>query len=427
MEDRGNRTKKPQTNGNLPQSQRYGLAPTIQKPSTMKKFSVLFFFLLVSVWGYSQTTVTLEDQCNCEVLSGTDVTAAGATTPTGADLGDIYVNTNTGTIYFWDGDSWEFTAVDTNTTNSAFSVVGTDLVLTDSEGNTVSVPLAEKAKPYYRKTYATAFEEFMPEPEIEIITPIRDLKISREDEVDYLRKAGVEMNWSKVEYSINKGIWGTSVGGKETLSSSDELPPEAYPTPMEKSGSETVSIGFEQGEPVSLNEQLLEPLMVIRELEKLAAPWGVGRDVHVGDTIIGIKGRVGFEAAASRIMIDAHLALEKHVLSRWQLHWKEQIGQWYGMFVHEAQYLEPVMRDLESFLESSQKNVTGKVRLRLRPYSFSVTGVESPFDLMNASFASYGEMNKAWTAEEVDGFTRIMGNQQRIWYAVNGTDGQNQE
>ena len=264
-------------------------------------------------------------------------------------------------------------------------------------------------------------------PEIEIITPIRDLKISREDEVDYLRKAGVEMNWSKVEYSINKGIWGTSVGGKETLSSSDELPPEAYPTPMEKSGSETVSIGFEQGEPVSLNEQLLEPLMVIRELEKLAAPWGVGRDVHVGDTIIGIKGRVGFEAAASRIMIDAHLALEKHVLSRWQLHWKEQIGQWYGMFVHEAQYLEPVMRDLESFLESSQKNVTGKVRLRLRPYSFSVTGVESPFDLMNASFASYGEMNKAWTAEEVDGFTRIMGNQQRIWYAVNGTNGQIQE
>ncbi|MEA3460951.1 MAG: argininosuccinate synthase, partial [Bacteroidota bacterium] len=264
-------------------------------------------------------------------------------------------------------------------------------------------------------------------PDLEIITPIRELKISREDEIDYLRKAGIEMNWSKVEYSINKGIWGTSVGGKETLSSSDELPPEAYPTPMEKSGSETVNIGFELGEPVSLNGQLLEPLMVIRELEKLAAPWGVGRDVHVGDTIIGIKGRVGFEAAASRMIIDAHLALEKHVLSRWQLHWKEQIGQWYGMFVHEAQYLEPVMRDLESFLESSQKNVTGMVTLRLRPYSFSVTGVDSPYDLMNASFATYGEMNKTWTAEEVDGFTRILGNQQRIWYAVNGTDNQLQE
>jgi len=258
-------------------------------------------------------------------------------------------------------------------------------------------------------------------PEIEIITPIRDLKISREDEIDYLRKAGVKMNWSKVEYSINKGIWGTSVGGKETLSSSGELPSEAYPTTMDKSGSESVSIGFDQGEPVSFNGQNMEPLVVIRELEKIAAPWGVGRDVHVGDTIIGIKGRVGFEAAAARIIIDAHLALEKHVLTRWQLHWKEQIGQWYGMFVHEAQYLEPVMRDLEAFLESSQKNVSGTVSLRLRPYSFSVTGVESPYDLMNASFATYGEMNKAWTAEEVNGFTRILGNQQRIWFDLNGT------
>jgi argininosuccinate synthase len=261
-------------------------------------------------------------------------------------------------------------------------------------------------------------------PDIEIITPIRDLQISREEEIDYLKKAGIEMNWSKVEYSINKGIWGTSVGGKETLNSLDELPSEAYPTPMKNSGSETMTIGFDQGEPVSLNGQKLEPLVVINELEKLAAPWGVGRDVHVGDTIIGIKGRVGFQAAAARMIIDAHLALEKHVLTRWQLHWKEQIGQWYGMFVHEAQYLEPVMRDLEAFLESSQKNVTGEVSLRLRPYSFAVTGVESSFDLMNTTFATYGEMNKTWTAEEVNGFTRILGNQQRIWYAVNGTKDQ---
>lgn len=259
-------------------------------------------------------------------------------------------------------------------------------------------------------------------PEIEVITPIRDLKISREDEIEYLKMEEVEMNWSNVKYSINQGLWGTSVGGKETLTSTGELPEEAYPTPMDKSGSETVTLGFEEGEPVSLNGQILEPLVVIRELEKLAAPWGVGRDVHVGDTIIGIKGRVGFEAAAARIIIDAHLALEKHVLSRWQLHWKEQIGQWYGMFVHEAQYLEPVMRDLEKFLESSQKTVTGEVTVRLRPYSFSVTGVDSPHDLMNASFATYGEMNRAWTAEEVDGFTRILGNQQRIWYAVNGME-----
>ncbi len=259
-------------------------------------------------------------------------------------------------------------------------------------------------------------------PEIEVITPIRDLKISREDEIDYLKKSGLEMEWSKMDYSINQGIWGTSVGGKETLSSSDELPSEAYPTPMEKTGTETFTLGFDQGEPVSLNGQVFEPLVAIRELEKLAAPWGVGRDVHVGDTIIGIKGRVGFEAAAARIIIDAHLALEKHVLTKWQLHWKEQIGQWYGMFVHEAQYLEPVMRDLEAFLESSQKTVCGEVHIRLRPYTYAVTGVDSEHDLMKASFASYGEMNRAWTAEEVDGFTKILGNQQKIWYAVNGSE-----
>ncbi len=259
-------------------------------------------------------------------------------------------------------------------------------------------------------------------PEIGILTPIRELKISREDEIEYLQKEGVVMNWKKMEYSINQGIWGTSVGGKETLSSAGELPEEAFPTKVKKSGTETVTIDFEQGEPVGLNGQTFEPLVVVKELEKIAGVWGVGRDVHVGDTIIGIKGRVGFEAAAARVIIDAHLALEKHVLTRWQLHWKEQIGQWYGMFVHEAQYLEPVMRDLEQFLESSQKNVTGTVTIRLRPYCHSVTGVESQYDLMNSSFASYGEMNRAWTAEEVNGFTRILGNQQRIWFSVNGKE-----
>lgn len=260
-------------------------------------------------------------------------------------------------------------------------------------------------------------------PDIEIITPIRELQLTREQEIDYLVEAGVDMDWSKVGYSINKGIWGTSIGGKETLSSKDELPEEAYPLKVEVNGSEQISIGFDKGEPVSLNGTTMEPLAVIKELEKLAAPWGIGRDVHVGDTIIGIKGRVGFEAAAARIIIDAHLALEKHVLSRWQLHWKEQVGQWYGMFVHESQYLEPVMRNLEAFLESSQENVSGEVHLRLRPYSFTVTGIESPFDLMNADFAAYGEMNKAWTAQEVDGFTKILGNQQRIWFSVNKQEG----
>lgn len=259
-------------------------------------------------------------------------------------------------------------------------------------------------------------------PEIEVITPIRDLKISREDEIDYLKSQGIVMNWNKVKYSINQGIWGTSVGGKETLTSHDELPETAFPTKVSKKGSEVITLGFEEGEPVDLQGTTYEPLVVIRELEKKAAPYGVGRDVHVGDTIIGIKGRVGFQAAAARILIDAHLALEKHVLTRWQLHWKEQVGQWYGMFVHEAQYLEPVMRDLEKFMESTQKNVTGKVSVRLRPYSYRITGVSSPHDLMSSSFASYGEMNKAWSAEEVNGFTRILGNQQRIWYAVNGLE-----
>lgn len=259
-------------------------------------------------------------------------------------------------------------------------------------------------------------------PDIEVITPIRDLKISREDEVDYLKSQGIVMNWNKVAYSINQGIWGTSVGGKETLTSHDELPETAFPTKVTKKGTEVVTIGFEEGEPVSLNGTTYEPLVVIRELEKLAAPYGVGRDVHVGDTIIGIKGRVGFQAAAARILIDAHLALEKHVLTRWQLHWKEQVGQWYGMFIHEAQYLEPVMRDLEKFMDSTQKKVTGEVSIRLRPYSYRIIGVSSPHDLMSSSFAAYGEMNKAWSAEEVNGFTRILGNQQRIWYAVNGME-----
>ncbi len=258
-------------------------------------------------------------------------------------------------------------------------------------------------------------------PELEIITPIRELQISREDEVDYLRGQGIEMNFEKVKYSINQGLWGTSVGGKETLSSGDELPEEAYPAVVKKTSTELITLEFSRGEPVGLNGRKPGSLEVIREVEEMAAPWGVGRDIHVGDTIIGIKGRVGFEAAAARLIIDAHLALEKHVLTRWQLHWKEQVGNWYGMFVHEAQYLEPVMRDLEQFLESSQKNVTGKVKIRIRPYHFAVTGVESPFDLMNPEYASYGEMNRAWTAAEVDGFTKILGTQQRIWYAVNGS------
>lgn len=256
-------------------------------------------------------------------------------------------------------------------------------------------------------------------PEIEVITPIRELKISRENEIAYLAENGIMMEAKQVEYSINKGLWGTSVGGKETLTSHQELPDTAYPSGPPVSGTEVVDIRFEKGEPVGINGEKMAPVEVIRKLDKIGSSYAIGRDVHVGDTIIGIKGRVGFEAPAPRMLIDAHLALEKHVLTRWQLHWKEQVGGWYGMFVHEAQFLEPVMRNLEDFLASTQENVTGSVTLRLRPYNHVVTGVTSKYDLMDAEFAAYGEENRDWSAADVDGFTKLFGNQQKIWHRKN--------
>ncbi len=256
-------------------------------------------------------------------------------------------------------------------------------------------------------------------PEIEVITPIRELKISREKEIEYLEKHGIDVKKEKVKYSINKGLWGTSVGGKETLTSHEELPDEAYPSGSPESGTEILEIGFRQGEAISLNGKSMEPVELIRQVDKTGNRFAVGRDVHVGDTIIGIKGRVGFEAAAARILIDAHFALEKHVLTRWQIHWKEQVGNWYGMFVHEAQFLEPVMRNLEDFLQSTQKNVTGTVKVRLRPYAHAITGVSSDYDLMDAEVAAYGEENKDWDASDVDGFTIVLANQQRIWHKKN--------
>jgi argininosuccinate synthase len=256
-------------------------------------------------------------------------------------------------------------------------------------------------------------------PEIEVITPIRELRISREKEIEYLAENGIAMEKGEVRYSINKGLWGTSIGGRETLTSHEELPEDAWPSGPPKTGTELLEITFEKGEPVGINGQAKNPLEVIRSIERIGSAYAIGRDVHVGDTIIGIKGRVAFEAAAARMLIDAHLALEKHVLTRWQLYWKEQIGAWYGMFVHEAQFLEPVMRNIEDFLESTQQNVTGKVTLRLRPYHHTVTGVVSEFDLMDAKVAAYGEENRNWSAEDVDGFTKLLGIQQSIWHRKN--------
>ena len=246
-------------------------------------------------------------------------------------------------------------------------------------------------------------------PEIEIITPIRDKKLSREEEIEYLKSKGVDEDWKKMEYSINQGIWGTSIGGKETLNSLQSLPEEAYPCPLEREGELIFSLYFEKGEPYTIdNTRYAHPTELIKELEHLAAPWAVGRDTHVGDTIIGIKGRVGFEAAAPLIILSAHKLLEKHTLSKWQQYWKEQLGNWYGMFIHEGLYLEPVMRDVEMFLESTQEYVSGKVHIRLRPYHFEAIGIESPYDMMNSSFGDYGEMNKAWSAEDIKGFTKVM-------------------
>ncbi len=257
-------------------------------------------------------------------------------------------------------------------------------------------------------------------PKVGIITPIRDLKLSREAEIEYLHKHGIEINAEKAKYSINKGIWGTSVGGKETLSSKGVLPEEAWPTQVTKTGSEEVVLEFEKGELVGLNGiKYNHPTQAILALQEIAAPYGVGRDIHVGDTIIGIKGRVGFEAAAPVVIIKAHHALEKHTLTKWQLSWKDQLAMFYGNWMHEGQFHDPVMRDIEAFLANTQKTVTGKVFVQLLPYRFVIIGIESDHDLMSSKYGTYGEMNEGYTGEDVKGFSKIFGNQVSIWHKVN--------
>ena len=256
-------------------------------------------------------------------------------------------------------------------------------------------------------------------PGVEIITPIRDLKLSREAEIEYLKGKGVDLNFTKALYSINKGLWGTSVGGKETLSSKGMLPEEAWPTQVTATGSQEVKLSFVKGELKAVDGKSFEhPSQAIQYLQTIAGPYGVGRDIHVGDTIIGIKGRVGFEAAAPMVILKAHHALEKHVLTKWQLNWKDQLAQFYGNWLHEGQILDPVMRDIEAYLENSQQNVTGDVFVNLQPYRFQVIGIESPYDLMSSKFGKYGEMNTGFTGDDVRGFSKIFGNQTSIWNAV---------
>lgn len=256
-------------------------------------------------------------------------------------------------------------------------------------------------------------------PEMEIITPTRDMKLTREYEIDYLRKHGFNGDFKKLEYSYNKGLWGTSICGKETLHSELGLPEDAYLEQVTASGTETLKISFVKGEISAVNGvEYADKVDAIRAVEAIGAKYGVGRDMHVGDTIIGIKGRVGFEAAAAMLIINAHKMLEKHTLSKWQLYWKDQVANWYGMFLHEAMYLEPVMRDIEKMLESSQRTVTGTVEILLRPYSFAMIGVDTPYDLAKTDFGEYGEVNNAWTSDDAKGFIRLMANPIKIYHSV---------
>lgn len=259
-------------------------------------------------------------------------------------------------------------------------------------------------------------------PEVKIIAPIRELKLSRIEEIEYLQKNGFDFSWEKAKYSINQGLWGTSVGGVETLTASGILPQEAYPSQITEKEPIRIKITFEKGEPVALNGKRETPVEIIGQLNKLGGKYGVGRDIHVGDTIIGIKGRVAFEASAPLILIKAHHLLEKHVLTKGQLYWKEQLANWYGQLMHEAQYLDPLMRNIETFLEDTQKFVSGTVEAELRPYHFSILGCESQFDMMNSKFGDYGETNKSFTGEDVVGFTKVLANPLKIYYSVHKND-----
>ena len=256
-------------------------------------------------------------------------------------------------------------------------------------------------------------------PEIGILTPTRDMTLTREYEINYLKEHGYEADFTKMTYSINKGLWGTSIGGKETLQSDRTLPEEAYPSQLRETGEEILKIGFEKGEISAVNGEIYtDKVKAIQEIERIGSRYAIGRDMHIGDTIIGIKGRVGFEAAGPLLIINGHKMLEKHTLSKWQQYWKDQIGTWYGMFLHEAQYLEPVMRDMEAFLQNSQSHVTGTVIIRLQPCRFTMVGIESDYDLMKTDFGEYGEINKAWTSDDAKGFTKITAIPTKIYYNV---------
>jgi argininosuccinate synthase len=256
--------------------------------------------------------------------------------------------------------------------------------------------------------------------DFEIITPIRDLKLSRQEEIDFIRSKGFEWSEKKKDYSINQGLWGTSIGGKETLTSHQTLPESAYPSQLKRKESEAMELEFSKGEPIGLNgKTYTSKVKLIQDLNVIGSEFAIGRDMHVGDTIIGIKGRVAFEAPAAWIIIKAHHLLEKHTLSKWQTYWKNQLAEWYGMSLHEGMYFDPVMRNIEAFLTETQKNVNGKVFIKLHSYRFELIGIESENDLMSSKFGQYGETNLAWSGEDAKGFTKIFSNASRIYNHIN--------
>jgi len=256
-------------------------------------------------------------------------------------------------------------------------------------------------------------------PEIKILTPIRDNNLSREDELEYLKQNNIDLKWNKAKYSVNKGLWGTSVGGDETLTSNKKLPDNAYPGSLEKTSPKKLTINFNKGEIHGVNDKKMDKIKAIEYVSKICDSYCIGRDIHVGDTIIGIKGRVGFQAGGPMLIIKAHHLLEKHTLTKWQLFQKDKISDFYGMLLHEGQYLDPVMRDIEAFLSSSQSKVSGSVIITLHPYRFELEGIVSENDLMNTKFGVYGEKNKLWNAEDAKGFIKILSNQNKIYQNIN--------
>jgi len=256
-------------------------------------------------------------------------------------------------------------------------------------------------------------------PNIKIITPIRDNNISRKKEISYLKSVGINLTWNKSRYSINNGIWGTTIGGDETLTSNKPLPDKAFTKKLLEKRNKLIDLKFFKGELIAINNKVSNPIELINYLEQISSKYAIGRDIHVGDTIIGIKGRVGFEAAAAKIIIKSHELLEKHTMSKWQIFQKESISKLYGMLIHEGQYFDPVIKDIESYFEKSQRYVTGNVFVELSPYNFRLNGIKSDHDLMNHNLGVYGEENTNWSSDDIKGFIKISSNSSKIFKQIN--------